>query len=151
MPNSELLILLALFVVTMADHSAVPNAYVLAMVLAKGKGLNPYAISATAYISIAIYENVVFWMGRRARNHSAPESRIVQALSRGSQSVSGALARRGILWLVFGRLVAFLGLYVPFAAGQTGRGYPTFLACTRDMVGSCVWGELSRRRILGGC
>ena len=51
MASSELLILLVLFAVTMADHSAVPNAYVLAMVLAKGKGLNPYAIFGTAVAS----------------------------------------------------------------------------------------------------
>ncbi len=130
MPSSELVILLALFAVTMGDHSAVPNAYVLAMVLAKGKGLDPYAIFATAYASVAVYENAVYWIGRWTRRHSAPASRVVRALSRGSRSVSAALARHGILWLVCGRLVAFLGLYVPFAAGQMGRGYPTFLACT---------------------
>ena len=130
MASSELLILLVLFAVTMADHSAVPNAYVLAMVLAKGKGLNPYAIFGTAVASVAVYENTVCWIGRWTRLHSAPESRVVRSLSRGSQSVSAALARHGILWLVFGRLVAFLGLYVPFAAGQMGSSYSTFLACT---------------------
>jgi membrane protein DedA with SNARE-associated domain len=129
-PSSEVVILLALFAVTMADHSAVPNAYVLAMVLAKGKRLDPYAIFATAYASVALYENAVYWIGRWTRLHDAPESRIVRSLSRGSHSVSAALSRHGILWLIFGRLVAFLGLYVPFAAGQMGRGYPTFLVCT---------------------
>jgi membrane protein DedA with SNARE-associated domain len=128
--SSHLLILLALFAVTIGDHSAVPNAYVVTMVLAKGKQLNPYTIFATGYGAVAIYENSVYWLGRWMRTHRAPRWRVVRALVRGAQTVSGAMARHGILWLIFGRLVAFLGLYVPFAAGQMGRGYPTFLACT---------------------
>ncbi|MBT7097972.1 hypothetical protein HN937_11395 [Candidatus Poribacteria bacterium] len=130
MPSSQLLILLVLFAVTIADHSAVPNAYVITMVLAKGKQLNPYTIFGTAYGAVVIYENAVYWLGRGMRTHRAPRWRVVRALVRGTQTVSGVMARHGILWLVFGRFVAFLGLYVPFAAGQMGRGYPTFLACT---------------------
>ncbi len=129
MPNSEILILAALFVVTVADHSAVPNAYVVAMVLAKGKQLDPYAIFATACVAVVLYENAVYWLGRRMRTRRASRLRVVRVLLRGSASVSVALGRHGILWLVFGRLVAFVGLYVPFAAGQMGRRYPTFLAC----------------------
>ena len=122
--------MLALFAVTVADHSAVPNAYVLAMIRAKGKHLDPVVIFATAYLSVAAYENAAYWVGRRMPTPTAARTRMLRRILSGSEAVGEALARREALWLTCGRLVAFAGLYVPFAAGQMGRPYPVFLALT---------------------
>ncbi|MEO2003389.1 MAG: hypothetical protein ABGY41_04775 [Candidatus Poribacteria bacterium] len=126
--GSQPVFMLALFAVTVADHSAVPNAYVLAMILAKGKHLDPVVIFATAYLSVAAHENAAYWVGRRVPTPTAARTRMLRRILRGSEAVSEALARREPLWLTCGRLVAFVGLYVPFAAGEMRRPYRVFLA-----------------------
>jgi hypothetical protein len=55
---------------------------------------------------------------------TAARTRMLRRILRGSEAVGEALARREALCLTCGRLVAFVGLYVPFAAGQMRRPTP---------------------------
>ena len=125
--SEQTLVLLAVFLITLGDHSGLPNVYLVTMILAEGKGYRPELLFASAFVSIAVYENALYWLGRWMRAHSVRNVRLVEYVTRSTEAVSRLLSNRAVLWLVFGRFVAFVGLYVPFAAGQMGRSYVAFL------------------------
>ncbi|GIX07540.1 MAG: hypothetical protein KatS3mg115_1943 [Candidatus Poribacteria bacterium] len=130
MPREELILLLLLFLVTLGDHAGVPNLYVLTMILAEGKGLHPTLIFLVAFSSIFLYELVLYLLGRWARTHPLGNSRPFRYLFLSTKAVSRLLTERVALWLIFGRFVAFVGLYIPFAAGQMGTRAWVFLLCS---------------------
>jgi len=125
--SEQTLVLLVVFLVTLGDHSGLPNVFLVTMILAEGKGYRPDLIFASAFLSIVFYENTLYWLGRWMRTHSVKNVRLLGYVTRSTEAVSRLLSSHGILWLVFGRFVAFVGLYVPFAAGQMGRSYVAFL------------------------
>ncbi len=118
--------LLLVFLVTLGDHSGVPNVYLFTMLLAEGKGFLPELIFASAFLSIVVYENALYWLGRWMRSHHVRDFRVLRHVVRSTEAVTRLLSARTVLWLVFGRFIAFVGLYVPFAAGQMGRSYVAF-------------------------
>ena len=119
--------LLLVFLVTLGDHSGIPNVYLFTMLLAQGKGFLPELIFASAFLSIVVYENALYWLGRWMRGHHVRDFRLLRHVVRSTEAVSRLLSARTVLWLVFGRFIAFVGLYVPFAAGQMGRSYVAFV------------------------
>ena len=110
------------------------------MALAPAQGLNPYAVFAAGFLSVLLYENAVYWFGRCVRRtegkarsrlmqyvlRSAPYQYIIQS----AQYVNKWLQDGSFLWLMFGRFIAFAGLYVPFGAGHNGLKYGRFLVWT---------------------
>ncbi|MDA1191902.1 MAG: hypothetical protein O3A46_09505 [Candidatus Poribacteria bacterium] len=131
MPTSQLLAVLIVFVVTLGDHAGVPNIYVIGMVLAHGKDFNPTFLFGAAFLSIVLYEQVMYCVGRWMRLHPpVKENRVIRYLYESTHSVSTLLSGGQTLWLIFGRFIAFVGLYVPFAAGQMGRPYWLFALTT---------------------
>jgi membrane protein DedA with SNARE-associated domain len=131
--DSHLFVYLTVFAVTLLDHSAVPNVYVLAMIAAKGKGFSPSALYAVAVVSVHAYEQTVFWMGRFARNR-VPKNRFVRRVGVGAAMITGVIARRADTWMFLGRFIGGVGLYIPFAYGQMGRSY--FLFCLWSLTGT---------------
>lgn len=169
--------LLIVFGFTLFDHAGTPNAYVIAMAFAPAEDLNPYAVFAAGFLSVLLYENAVYWIGRYVRGRltryvQQPTQHVDKwpqdgsflfamgflsvllyenAVYRLARYVRGRLARYvlqsaqyvnkwledgSFLWLMFGRFVAFAGLYVPFGAGHMGLKYGRFLAWTT--VGSVL-------------
>ncbi len=123
--------LLIVFGVTLFDHAGTPNAYVIAMAFAPSEGLNPYALFAAGFLSVLLYENAVYWLGRYVRRtEGKARSRLTRYIQQSAQHVNKWLQDGSFLWLMFGRFVAFAGLYVPFGAGHTGFKYGRFLAWT---------------------
>ena len=125
--SEQSVMLLLVFLITLGDHSGIPNVYVFTMLLAEGKGFQPGLIFGSAFLSIVLYENGLYWLGRWMRSHKVREFRLLRYLVSSTEMVSRLLAARAVLWLVFGRFVAFVGLYVPFSAGQMGRSYAAFM------------------------
>lgn len=138
MNGSQLVVSFVVFAVTLVDHSAVPNIFVLSMVAAKGKGFNPTTLFLMAAMSIVLYEQVAFWLGRFTRSYFF-KSRLISRLGAGAAMVAGLVARRAGTWMMWGRFVGGVGLYIPFAYGQTGKSY----------VGFCVWSLLGTLFHLG--
>jgi membrane protein DedA with SNARE-associated domain len=130
---------MAVFLITLGDHSAVPNVYVLSMIAAAGKGLNPYVLYATAALSITLYEHTLFWMGRFMSNHEVIQSRVIRWVARSAAVATKVMSGRPTVWMLFGRFVAYAGLYVPFAYGQMRRRY----------VGFCLWSAVGTLLHLG--
>jgi len=122
-----LAILAPVFLVTTVDHSAIPNVFVLAMVAASGKGIDPYVLFATATASVLMWEHAVYWMGRSMNGRDAGGMRLAQWFARGAEAATSVMGRRPKTWMLFGRFLGGLGLYVPFAFGHMGRGYARFV------------------------
>lgn len=130
------LALLIVFGVTLFDHAGTPNAYVIAMAVAgsaegSAEGLNPYAVFASGFLSVLLYENAVYWLGRYVRRtEGKARGRLTRYIQQSALHVNQWLQDGSFLWLMFGRFVAFAGLYVPFGAGHLGFKYGRFLAWT---------------------
>ena len=131
--DSHLFVYLSVFAVTLFDHSAVPNVFVLAMIAAKGKAFSPTTLLFIATVSVIVYEQTVYWMGRFARNH-VPKNRLVRRVGAGAAMITGVIARRADTWMFFGRFIGGVGLYIPFAYGQIGRSYALF--CLWSLTGA---------------
>lgn len=138
MSDSHLVVSFVVFVVTLIDHSAVPNVFVLSMVAAKGKGFDPTLLFLMAAVSVVLYEQVAFWLGWFSRR-SVFKNRFIRRLGTGAAMVAGLVARRAGMWMMFGRFVGGVGLYIPFAYGQTGKSYVRF----------CIWSLLGTLFHLG--
>jgi len=123
--DSHGLFYFSVFAVTLVDHSAVPNIFVLAMVAAKGKTFSPSALFLVAVASVVLYEQTVYWMGRYARTH-IPKNRFIRRIATGAATITGIISRRAKTWMVIGRFIGGVGLYIPFAFGQMGRSYVLF-------------------------
>ena len=101
------------------------------MALAPAEGLNPYAVFAAGFLSVQLYENAVYWLGRYVRRtEGKARSRLTRYVLQSAQYVNKRLQNGALLWLTLGRFVAFAGLYVPFGAGHNGFKYGRFLIWT---------------------
>ncbi len=129
--------LLIVFGFTLFDHAGTPNAYVIAMAVAKSESWDPYAVFAAGFLSVLLYENAVYWLGRYVRRTKGKaRGRLTRYVLQSAHHVNKWLEDGSLLWLMFGRFVAFAGLYVPFGAGHMGLKYGRFLAWTT--VGSVL-------------